>query len=546
MLNRYSIRLGVALCTPIPYIRRKGVDVLDTVSWPWAKAWHALMLPTNIVTVSLDIQGMEVGEARNSAVRVLTEMEQRPEFLFFLDYDVLVPSDALVKLLHWAAHRPEHDIYAGVYCHKADHPEPLIYAGDGGGPYWDWTVGDILTTQSHGITACHMGLTLIRTSVFDRIPNTDDNPWFQTINRQVTRLDGRVSFERGTEDIWFCKRLIAEAEGSILIDTSVLAGHEDKSTGKVYGLPAKVGPAARAKWLPSLKKDEPSADRVEADAAGKLLALDLGAGSTRRESADYIVYTTDIRADAKPDYVQDTLQLNFPDGHFDLVCSNHHLEHLGRWDQERAWAEIFRITKPGGLTEHAVPSLDWVAEKIRCGDQDQDTWDAMYGAQEAHGYGRELNSHTFGYTRQIAKALAENAGFTDVTVHDWLTDDTLAYHLIIKGRKPCLTPTNGESTTQTGQLSTTNKEAPETPLLLEYSRLSKATRTLVKGSSNGATTTGSMKKKAAGSVATGTVPSSSASSTTPSKQAGGRVTGNSRPSKNGSGKTRTSRTKVPG
>jgi predicted SAM-dependent methyltransferase len=166
------------------------------------------------------------------------------------------------------------------------------------------------------------------------------------------------------------------------------------------------------------------------------LALDLGAGGTRREWDGHKTFTTDLRADSKPDYVQDTRWLNLPDNHFDLVASSHHLEHIPRWDQEKVWKEVFRICKPGGKIEHIVPSIEWAAAKVLDGQADEHVFNVLYGAQEAHGYARELNLHYFGYTKVIAKALAEKAGFVDVTCEDWNDRPELGYNLIIRGTKP--------------------------------------------------------------------------------------------------------------
>lgn len=105
-------------------------------------------------------------------------------------------------------------------------------------------------------------------------------------------------------------------------------------------------------------------------------------------------------------------------------------------DQERAWAEIFRITKPGGTIEHVVPSLEWAAAKVADGQCDEHVMNVMYGAQGSHGYDARYNVHYFGYTKAIAKALAENAGFVDVEVTDWRDREEFAYEILIRGRKP--------------------------------------------------------------------------------------------------------------
>lgn len=425
-------RVGVALCSPHRKIRLPdGSWVGDTVTTDWHYARMSLALGTNIVTVTLMENGKEVGEARDSAARRCLKHTPRPEYLFFLDDDVVPSSDAFLKLFARAKWTPDVDVFCGVYTVKGGpFPDPLIYAGDGAGPFWDWAIGDVLTTDSHGITSCHMGLTLIRVSLFERLiaaglVDAEDGgpePFFKT----VSETDNRGRSKQGTEDMYFCHK-VQKAGGKILVDTSVLAGHVDKNTGSIYGLHPDSPPVQRAKWLG--KKDAKEAGELK-------LALDIGAGGMRREWPGHKTYTTDIRPDAKPDYVQDTRLLNLPTDHFDLVASSHHLEHLGRWDQERVWSEMFRVTKPGGRCEHIVPSLDWAARKLAEGEPDEHVYNVLYGAQEAHGYERQFNLHYFGYTKKVARALAEQAGYVDVECEDWNERPELGYNLVIRGCKP--------------------------------------------------------------------------------------------------------------
>lgn len=423
-----GMKVLVAFCTPCPKIRlANGQEILDTITMQWHRKRTALALGTNVNFVELHEDGKEVGVARDSAARRCLKMEPVPEFLFFLDYDVLPEFDAFTKLVFRARCFPNYDVYAGVYtCKWANPSDPLIYAGDGGGAFWDWALGDLLTTEGHGITGTHMGLTLIRTSLFQRMLDAkvvkDDEPFFKTVKE--TWKDGGMKSRSGTEDLYFYQ-LARKVDCKIMVDTSVLAGHIDKRNGITYGLPPTSPGVERGKWYQDKDKEETSK-----------LALDIGAGGRRREWPGYKTYTTDIRADAKPDYVQDTRWLNLPDNHFDLVASSHHLEHLGRFDQEQVWREMFRILKPGGKMEHIVPSLDWAGHKLQAGVVDEHVYNVLYGAQEAHGYAREYNLHYFGYTAKVAQALAEECGLVNVQVRDWRQEPGLGYNLVITGDKP--------------------------------------------------------------------------------------------------------------
>lgn len=492
-------KIGVAFCTPVPKVRlANGQEILDTITMEWHRKRTALALGTNINFVEFFADGMEVGVARDGVARRCLAHDPVPEYVFFLDYDVLPEYDAFSKLFFRLQTMPKFDVAAGVYtCKWASPSDPLIYAGDGCGAFWDWTIGDLLTTEQHGITGTHMGLTLIRTSLFRRMLDagvvTDEIPFFKTVKEQFKTPSGCLQTRSGTEDLYFY-RLAAKVGCQILVDTSVLAGHIDKRTGITWGLPEDSPPVQRAKWIRGEDRDksrfqvikadtgdgcwvcdvgktggvqawlhrdgwkpylylpgDPNsrsgvwATREDAEAALKAsgviaeplkLALDLGAGGTRRSWPGHKTYTTDLRADSKPDYVQDTRWLNLPNDHYDLVASSHHMEHIPRFEQERAWGECFRVCKPGGAIEHIVPSGDWVAAKIADGQMDEHVMNVLYGAQESHGYERELNLHYFLYTKDLAKALAEAAGFADVRCEDWRDRPELGYNLIVRGTKP--------------------------------------------------------------------------------------------------------------
>lgn len=420
MISPHQVQVGLAFCTPIPYTPGRAGPRLAPITTQWHRARMALVTPTNFNVIQIIVDGLEVGHARNEAVRGVLQHDPMPEFLFFLDYDVIPSCDAIQKLHLRARHFPEHDIFAGVYCSKSDLPEPLIYKGNGVGPFWDWTIGDLLTEE---ITGVHMGLTLIRSSLLKRMAAADVGPLFLTVDERIIDEKG-LHTKRGTEDLYFCDRAVNEFGARILVDTSVLAGHIDNGSGRIYGLPRDTKPVMGARWV------EPNDEYRE-----ERKALDLGAGKERRHWEGYRTYTTDIRPDSGADYVMDTRGLNLPDNHFDLVASSHHLEHIPRWEQEAVWKEIYRITKPGGRIEHIIPNVAWAAARIFDGEMDVHIQNVLYGAQEAHGYAREFNLHYFGYTPEVAKALAEEAGFVEVSVETWKDRPELSYEMIVCGKK---------------------------------------------------------------------------------------------------------------
>lgn len=389
-----------------------------------------IQFPTNFNTFQICADGMEVGDARNFAVETCLNAAVKPEFLFFLDYDVLPSYDCVRKLLYRARHFPGHDIFAGVYCTKSSIPEPLIYKDWGIGPHWDWTMGDVIT---EGIVGVHMGLTLIRTSLLEKMRKEIDGPLFKTTNEVKTNKTG-LHTVRGTEDLFFCDSAVSKFGAKILVDTSVMAGHQDVGSGRIFGLLPDSMPIKRAQWHPANKATEKLDDAGEPTK----IALDLGAGEHKRKWDGYKTFSTDIREGVGVDYVMDTRLLNLPNDHFDLVASSHHLEHIGRWDQDQVWSEMFRIVKPGGTIEHIVPSVEWAGCKLAdgvAGDMEH-VQNVLYGAQEAHGYAREFNLHYIGFTKGLIAAMAQQAGFVDVEVEDWRERPELGYNLICRATKP--------------------------------------------------------------------------------------------------------------
>ena len=425
-LNLLAQKCGLATYTPIPHIHGPLGPHLSPITAEWHRAEKTLVMPTNFNQISLIVDGMLIDEARNKAVELAMAHDPRPEFIFSLDYDVLPCYDAITKLVYRARCFSDYDIFAGVYCCKSSPPEPLVYRGQGEGPYWDWTVGDLLTD---GITGVPMGLTLVRMSLFDRLEHSDEKPWFLTREKSAEpNGNGGLQFRSHTEDLYFCERAVTEVGAKILVDTSVLAGHINQATGQVFGLLNDSPPVKRCTFM--------SNGQAEPRKKASKRCLDIGAGDTRREWDGHNTFTLDIRPECNPDFVQDTRLLNFPDGHWDMVASSHHLEHIGRWDQERVWGEMFRVLKPGGTMEHIVPNVEWAAWKIADGQTDEHAYDVLYGAQESHGYGRDLNTHYFGYTPDIAKALAEQCGLKKVQTKSYKDDPELGYNLIVSGVKP--------------------------------------------------------------------------------------------------------------
>lgn len=125
------------------------------------------------------------------------------EYLFFLDTDVELPADAIVRLLKTAV-RDDLDVIGGTYVLRMP-PHTIV------GERWD---GE-RTVPADGLVRMRIlptGCMLINMRVFDDLPE----PWFRT--PIYTRPDG-VEDEMG-EDVDFCQRII-ERKRQIWCDMSL-------------------------------------------------------------------------------------------------------------------------------------------------------------------------------------------------------------------------------------------------------------------------------------------------------------------------------------
>ena len=418
-------RVAVAICTPIPHVMGPNGPRLAMITPQFMRARMLLGMPTNFTMAELIEDGMKVDVARNKAIHDCLASTPVPEFIFFLDYDVLPSQDALQKLYYRARCFPDYDIFAGVYCCKAWVGEPLVYKDAGLGSHWDWAVGDLLLD---GIVGVHSGLTLIRMSLFNKLPYSEENPWYKTRDEMVPGPNGTgLMRHKGTEDLWFCDRAVKEVGAKILVDTSVLAGHIDHASGVICGLPSDSPPVKRATWLQAQKLPKKTKT-----------VLDLGAGDHKREWAGYKTVTIDLRAETKPDFVMDMRLLNFPDNHFDMMASSHALEHIPRWEQETVWKESVRVLKPGGKVEHILPNLEWAAQHIANDTLEESgemVFNVLYGAQGDSGE-CSMNTHYFGYTPRIAKELAEAAGLVNVKTSTYRDNPDRQWEILLTAEKP--------------------------------------------------------------------------------------------------------------
>src|SRR5262245_43056553 len=131
-------------------------------------AFKACSPPMNCNTIYIETKGMDIADARNQFAKVA--LEHNAKYLFFWDEDVLLPPHALRELMFVMESWGDIGIIGGIYCLKVERPEPMVFRGNGQGPYWNWKVGEVFEC-----TGISMGCTLVRAEVFKDI----EYPWFR-------------------------------------------------------------------------------------------------------------------------------------------------------------------------------------------------------------------------------------------------------------------------------------------------------------------------------------------------------------------------------
>src|SRR3977135_902627 len=98
--------------------------------------------PSNIHKYFLHCIGKPIDQARNEIAE--RALKCNVKYLWFLDSDVAVP-DLVVKRLMYDLESADDDVMVagGIYTTKAPMPEPLVYNGNGHGPFWKWKYGEV-------------------------------------------------------------------------------------------------------------------------------------------------------------------------------------------------------------------------------------------------------------------------------------------------------------------------------------------------------------------------------------------------------------------
>lgn len=182
-----------------------GVPVFGNAENECIQSIYDLEIPDG-VTTELCINAAHAVDV-NRSILSQAAIQRGCDYLFFVDSDVILPKDALKRLI---SH--DKDIVTGVYRIKTlgSKETTILMRNAETDKYRKCGIDEIRGKGLIETDACGFGCVLIKTSVFKDIPE----PWF-------------VYLLHYGEDVFFCRKAI-NAGYKVYADTNVLCGHIGK------------------------------------------------------------------------------------------------------------------------------------------------------------------------------------------------------------------------------------------------------------------------------------------------------------------------------
>ena len=189
-----------------------------------------------------------VDDARNLAVDFIVKNDF--EWLLFIDHDVVIPPDTFIRLNEWMQ-KEEYPVVGGLYHIKGSPADPLVYRGRGNGSFRKWKPGEKVWCDGLGMGCTLISVKLLKAmwekSVEYQVGDQKPRKVFHT-PRAATydEKTGMFNIEAGTEDLWWCSRVIdekwlyktgfkkvANKKNPFIVDTGIRCGHID-NFGRVF------------------------------------------------------------------------------------------------------------------------------------------------------------------------------------------------------------------------------------------------------------------------------------------------------------------------
>ncbi len=184
-----------------------GVPVYQSCHVETMSSIYDLAVPYGVETRLVFAKGYTVDQARNHLAAAA--LQGGFDYVFYVDGDVILPADALQKLLALDA-----SIATGWYRKKMDAHVVELFRTDANG-----TMVNITSLPESGlieIQACGFGCTLVKCDV---LRSVSDRLWFEYIQRKDQYANYVCS-----EDIDFCIKATQKGH-QIVADASLRCGH---------------------------------------------------------------------------------------------------------------------------------------------------------------------------------------------------------------------------------------------------------------------------------------------------------------------------------
>lgn len=233
-----------------------GVPCTGLVRIEWVHGRYGQTIPVNWSAQEINSYfdtlsplRFNVEDARN--IIVDHAVRQNSDWLFFIDHDVVLPNDCMVKMNKYMKDG-NIPVVSGLYAAKGAPAEPLVFRGLGNSYYAKWKRGDKVWADGIPMGCCLINMKLLRVM-------WQASEQYETMGQKVKRVfhtPQRAEFDLekstyktmgGTEDIWWCQRVIKEKwlqkagfkeaarrQYPFLVDTSIWCGHIDPDGRMFY------------------------------------------------------------------------------------------------------------------------------------------------------------------------------------------------------------------------------------------------------------------------------------------------------------------------
>ena len=230
---------------------------LGTIRMEWAMARYGQAIPCNWSSSSASLgigtcvpMHFLVADAQNLGCEDC--IAKGYKWLLLFEDDTIPPYDAFLQLNKYILSE-DIPVVSGLYFTKGNFSEPILYRGQGNGPFLDFKIGD--RVWADGVPT---GFLLIHSKVIKLM--WDESESYKTLGGRVTKkvfeTPSQIYYDTkthsyssgmGTSDLWWCNRVIKEKvltragwpkigrkKYPFLCDTKIFCKHIDFTTGRTY------------------------------------------------------------------------------------------------------------------------------------------------------------------------------------------------------------------------------------------------------------------------------------------------------------------------